>query len=146
MFNVKYLYAFLLIGGIVGGCKCPNDDCHYVKSFGKFEIYSSSPCLSKYCYIIVRTNTISDTIQIFKSESNQILLFYNKKDMDTLFVRDRWNNAHVLSSNLISIKKVEFNDSNYFLNIKRSQYILRPEYAPVCIPDIEDLRYYGLDD
>jgi hypothetical protein len=139
MAKVKNLYAFLLIVGTIVGCKSPNDDCHHVNSFGNFELYASTPYLSKYCYIIVRKNTVSDTIQIYKSESNQILLFYEKESMDTLFVCDRWNNTQI-QSNLTSIETVKFNDLNYFLNIKGSQYILRPEYELVCIPEIKDLQ------
>lgn len=121
--GIFFLIAFVL----VANCNRNNNNCYHLYRIGKIEICKSSPKLSKYSYIILCQSNVYDTIAVYKAESNQILLFYRIENMDTIFLCDRWNNAHIRSTN-IPIVKVDFNDSKYFFNMGKSVYRLRPEF------------------
>ena len=87
MVKVKYIWFFLSFLCALASCKKNNSECHNLNYIDNFEICTLSPPLSKYCYVIIHNNAgpdTSDTIQIYKTESNQILLFYRKHGLDTI--------------------------------------------------------------
>ena len=120
------------------GCIEKKSNCQILKRLGDIEICPVSSCTSRYSYVFFCQNNIYDTIQIYKAESNQIILFYKDEVFDTLFICDRWNNTHIYSHN-IHIAKVDLNDSKYFARSGKSICKLRPEFIQICIPEIEDI-------
>jgi len=120
------------------GCIEKKSNCQILNRLGDIEICTVSSCTSRYSYVIFCQDNEYDTIQIYKAESNQIILFNKDEVFDTLFICDRWNNAHICSHN-IPIAKVEFDDSTYFDCSGKSIHELRPEFIQICIPKIEDI-------
>lgn len=133
------IFVLLFIVSFFTNCKGGDNNTCCLSRFDDLEIHVSSPFLSKYSYIFLCQGNECDTIQIYKAESNQILLFSRIKSLDTLFVCDRWNNASIHSQH-IPIIKVVFNDSNYFFCPKKSINRLRPEFIQICTPEIKDIQ------
>lgn len=131
--------VLLIIVFFLTNCNGRHEKTIRLHHFDDLEILTASPYFSKYSYIFLCPRNECDTIQIYKAESNQILLFHRTNSMDTLFICDRWDNANIFSHH-IPIIKVDFNDTNFFFTPGGSIHRLRSEYRQICIPEVKDIQ------
>ena len=129
---------YIIISLLIISCSGQTSNYNHSSHYGEIEIYTHSSHLSKYSYILLCKNNICDTMRIYKSNVNGIILFYKEEKPDTIFICDRWCNASINSYNL-SFINVSLFDTNYFKCVNNSIYLLNSEYKQICIPEIDDI-------
>lgn len=134
---MKFNNLFFVVLSLVLICSCrETTSCYRIPSVNK-DLVIYIPAFSNYAYVHVGTHklhavTDSFDFKIRRDETTDVSLIFSKRENDTIYYSDRWNEGFV--SQARKYKRIKWHDNRFYIKKSGKDYI-NHDYIEVVIKD-----------
>lgn len=134
---MKFNVLFFMVSFLVLFCSCKETTSYYKIPLANKELVICIPAFSDYAYVYVGTHKLhaaTDSIdfKIHRDETTDVSLILSKRESDTIYYSDRWDEVTITQTR--KYKRIKWRDNRFYDRISGKDYI-NHDYIEVVIKD-----------
>ena len=134
---MKFNALFFMFSFLVLFCSCKETTSYYKIPLENKELVIRIPVFSDYAYAYVGTHklhasTDSFDFKIHRNETTEVSLILSKRESDTIYYSDRWNEITITQTR--KYKRIKWRDKRFYNRISGNDCI-NHDYIEVVIKD-----------